>query len=162
MTSQLGLHPSFAVIPLVSQSLTVFFAGVETTIFISFLRAAETDHAAVQRTARLWWKQWLPWGLSTIFAVTLPGICAGVYAARQLPSDSLEWKLYAAGAAFGSGHFLAGPTISKVIDKICDEEVEKSSETMKYIKRWLQVHTVRTLAADIPALFCFAYLVFGK
>lgn len=160
-TTHLGLHPSFAVVPLISQSLTVFYALVEPTIFVPFLRAAETDRAATQRVTRLWWNAFLPYGLTTIFGITLPAIGAGIYAARQLPSDSLEWKLYAAGAAFGAGHFLAAPTISKVISNVCDEEVEKKGETREYVRQWLQIHTVRTLAADLPALLCFAYLVFG-
>lgn len=159
--TQPDLHPSFAVIPLISQSLTVFYALVEPTIFVPFLRAAKTDRAAAQRVTRLWWTHFTPLGLTTIFGVTLPAIGAGIYAARQLPSNSLEWKLYTAGAAFGSGHFLFAPTIMKVINNVCDEEVEKKGETMKYIRQWLRVHAVRTLVADLPALLCFAYLVFG-
>lgn len=160
-TTQLGLHPSFAVIPLISQSLTVFYAWCEATVFVPFLRAAETDNAATQRVTRLWWNNYLPYGLVTIFGVTLPGIGAGIYAARQLPSDSLEWKLYAAGAAFSAGHFLWGPTIKKVIEDVCDEKVEAKGETMKYVRLWLRHHALRTFAADLPALACFAYLVFG-
>lgn len=160
-TTQPGLHPSFAVIPLISQSLTVFYAICETTTFVPFLKAAETDPAATQRVTRLWWNNYLPYGLTTIFGVTLPGIAAGIYAARQLPSNSLEWKLYTAGATFCAAHFLWGPAIKKVIDSTCDEEVEKKGETMKYVQQWLRLHYVRTFAADVPALACFAYLVFG-
>lgn len=52
-TVHLGLHPSFAVVPLVSQALAVFYALVEPTIFVPFLRAAGTDQAATQRVVRL-------------------------------------------------------------------------------------------------------------
>ena len=160
-TTQLGLHPAFAVIPLISQSLTVFYAVVEPTVFVPFLRAAETDPAAAQRVTRLWWTNYLTFGLTTIFSVTLPAIIAGIYAARQLDSNSLEWKLYTAGAAFGAGHFLAVPAMSKVINNVCDEEIEKKNETMENLRQWLRIHAVRTFAADLPSLLCFAYLVFG-
>jgi hypothetical protein len=162
-TTQIGLHPTVAIVPLISQSLTVFYAIVEPTIFIPFLKAAdsEPDRAATQRITRLWWTHFLNYGLATIFSITLPAIVTSVWAARQLPSDSLEWKLYTAGACFGAGHFLAVPFMSKIIDDLCDEQVEKKGQTMETLRKWLRVHYVRTLLADVPSWLCFAYLVFG-
>ena len=160
-TTTLGLHPSFAVIPLISQSLTVFYAIVEPTIFIPFLRSAEIDRAATQRVTRLWWTQFLNLGLTTIFSITLPAIGSALYAARQIPSDTTEWRLYVAGASFSFAHFLFGPSIASAISSICDEQIEKRGETIHYLRKWLQIHAVRTMVADVPALLCFGYLVFG-
>jgi hypothetical protein len=160
-TAHLGLHPSFAVIPLIFQSLTVGYAVVEYTMFRPFLRAAEADRPATQRVTRLWWTHFLSLGLTTIFSVTLPAIFSAIYAARKLPSDTLEWKLYAAGASFGSAHFLFASSIGSVINNICDEQNEKKGETLNYLRKWLQIHAVRSVVADIPALLCFGYLVFG-
>lgn len=160
-TTKLGLHPSFAVVPLISQSLTVFYAIVEPTVFIPFLRSAETDRAATQRVTRLWYSHFLNLGLTTIFTITLPAIGSALYAARQLSSNTTEWKLYVAGASFSFAHFLFGPSIAAVISSICDEQVEKRGETLQYLRKWLQIHAIRTVVSDIPALLCFGYLVFG-
>jgi hypothetical protein len=93
MTSHLGLHPSFPVLPLLSSSLTVFFAIIETTIFIPFLRAAEVDAPAANKTCRLWWNAWLTPGLLTVFSVVPPGVGLGIYGARYSLAGSIEWKL---------------------------------------------------------------------
>lgn len=160
-TTQLGLHPSFAVIPFVSQALTVFYALVEPTVFIPFLHAAHTDRAATQRVLRLWFNSFKSFGLITIFSVTLPAIISGFYAARQLPLDTLQWKLYAAGATFSSAHFLFGGKIMTLINNLCNEQSEKKGETLETLRQWLHVHLIRTLVADVPALLCFGYLVLG-
>jgi hypothetical protein len=90
---QIGLHPSFPVLPLLSSSLTVGFAVVETTIFNAFLRAAETEPKAASKITRLWWNSWLTAGLTTIFSVVPPGVILGIWGAGHSPAESLEWKL---------------------------------------------------------------------
>jgi len=161
-TSTLGLRPSPATIPLISTSLTVFYAIVETTIFIPFLRSAEEDLPATSGTVRRWWTHYLPAGLATIFSVTVPTIVSGLYALRSYPRGSLHWKLSAAGAAFAAGHFLFVPTIAKVIEKASQEEEEKKGETINWLRRWLNIHAWRTFSTDVPALACFAWIVFGS
>ena len=160
-TTQLGLHPSFAALALISSSLTVFYALVEPTIFIPFLKAAENDAAAANKTCRLWWKSFLSLGLSTIFAIVPAGIMLGIYGAWHCPRGTVEWNLFSAGATFSAGHFLAVPTMTTVINNICSEEVERKGDTMLWLRKWLTVHVWRTMFADLPALVCFAWLVFG-
>lgn len=157
-TSHVGLHPSFAVLPLLSSTLTVFFAVVETTIMFPFLRAAEVDARAAGKIARLWFENWLTAGLCTIFAVVLPGVILGAYGAYHSPPDSLEWKLYTAGATFAAAHFVAVPTMNGVINNLCDPEVEKKGETIANVRQWLNVHFYRTFLTDLPAMACFIWL----
>ncbi len=72
------LRPSSAItIPLVSSSLTVFYAIVEPTILVPFLQAAKEDLPATSKTVRLWWSKYLASGLTTIFGVVLPTVFSG-------------------------------------------------------------------------------------
>ncbi len=171
MPSKLGLG-SPATLPLLTTSLTLFYALVEPTIFIPFLRAAaEPDDeesqtqaaaAAANRAIRKWWTYYLPYGLSTIFALGMCNAVAGIYALRQLPTKtrSLEWKICCAGLVASLGHFAFGGHIAGVIRKICDEEVEREGETANWLREWLKVHALRTALTDAPAVGLFAWVVF--
>ncbi len=161
-SNALGLRPNFATIPLISSSLALFYAVVEGTIFAPFLRSAETDPTSTNRTLRLWWTHYLPYGLCTIFGVTLPSAATALYALRKLPRESPKFGLYAAGAAFSLGHFLFVPPISKTITAMCSEDVERQGETTKNLNKWLRLHAWRTVLMDIPSFVCFAWLAFGS
>jgi hypothetical protein len=161
-TIGLRSQPNLALtVPLLSSSLTVFYAIMETTVFYCFQQSAKRDPRATAKVTRLWWSAFLPPGVSIAFAVIVPGIVGGAYALRFLERGSLQWNLCAAGAAFNLGHFAFGPTIANIIKNICDEGVEKQGKTMEYIRKWLVVHFWRTLFADLPALVCFLYAAFG-
>jgi len=159
--TRLGLHQTFSVMPLVSSSLCLFYAAVETTIFVPFLRSAKTDPSATNRVVRLWWDNFLKYGLYTIFSVTLPTTAAALYALLKLPLTTSEYNLFVAGAAFSLGHFAFVPAIANTIQQICDEEEEKKGRTMTHLRGWLRIHAWRTFLADIPSFLCFAYLAFG-
>ncbi|KIW14695.1 hypothetical protein PV08_07479 [Exophiala spinifera] len=160
--ASVGLRPSPALtIPLISSSLTVFYAIIEPTIFLPFINAAKIDAPAANKTIRLWWNDYLPAGLVTIFSIGLTGVVGGINAATHFPHYSLSRKLCFAGAAFSAGHFAYGYHISQVIKSVCDEEEEKTGRTMDHVKTWLRVHLQRTLLTDLPALACFAWVAFG-
>ena len=161
-SNTLGLPTNFATIPLISSSLTLFYAVVEGTIFEPFLQSAKSDPKATNRTLRLWWTNYTPYGVCTIFGVTIPSAAAGLYALQKLDRESPQFMGYAAGAAFSLGHFLFVPPIAKTIQAICDENVEKKGETVLYLRKWLRLHAWRTALMDIPALACFAWLAFAS
>ena len=157
-----GLRPSpILTIPLISSSLTVFYAIVESTVFYSFLSAAKQDAPATNKVVRLWWTNFLTPGLTTIFGVTLPTIIGGVYALRHLPENSLKWKVCLAGSVFAAGHYAYVYPISQTIENVMDEEVETKGTTIDYVKSWLNIHFWRTLTTDLPALACFGYVAFA-
>lgn len=157
-TSQLGQQTKLLALPLVSSSLTVFYAAVEVAIFIPFLRSAETEPAATSKVVRLWWNYFLFPGAGFVLATTFTSMIAGGYAIRNLPSNTLERQVCAAGIAFSAGHLVFGPTIANVIKNIRDEQVEKEGGTMTWVRQWLRVHAFRTVLADIPSLLCFVWL----
>ncbi|KAG9768112.1 hypothetical protein ABEF93_001648 [Exophiala dermatitidis] len=160
-TNTLGVGIPVA-IPLLSSSLTVFYALVEPTIFIPFIKASKEDLATTSKMIRLWWTNGLPLGLAVVFSVTLPTIIGGIYASRLFPHDSAKRTLCLAGSAFALGHFAFVPTISQTIKNACDEEVEKKGQSIEYVKKWLRVHFWRTLTADLPALVCFGIVAFSN
>lgn len=159
-TNTLGVGIPVAV-PLISSSLTVFYALVEPTIFYPFVKESKDHLSTTSKAVRLWWKNALPLGLATVFSVTLPGIIGGVHNARYFPEGSTKRTLSLAGAAFTLGHFAFVPSISQKIKWACDEEVEKKGQTIEYVKQWLKIHFWRTISTDIPALVCFALVAFG-
>ena len=161
-STQLGLRSSFAIVPLLSSSLTVFYAFVEPTIFIPWLRSADTEASATNRALRIWWNHFLTPSLTTILSITIPTIVSGSYALVKMPAYTREWKLYAAGTAFTIGHLAFVGPIVNAIKRICDEETEKSNGNVEWLKHWLRLHAVRTVLTDIPALICFGTLVFSE
>ncbi len=59
-TTTLGLRPDLALtIPLLSSSLTVFYAMMEGAVFRSFQQAAKKDPAATAKVMRSWWNAFL-------------------------------------------------------------------------------------------------------
>lgn len=162
-TTTLGLHSSpNLIVPLIGSSLTVFYAVTETTIFYSFLRAADHDPANTSKAVRQWWTYFLVPGTSLIFATTLPTIIGGSFALKSFPHGSPKWKLALAGVTFALGHFAFAPPIAATIRAITDEEVEKRGETIGMVRKWLKIHFWRFLSTDLPSLVCFALLAFGS
>jgi hypothetical protein len=161
-STQLGLHRSYAVVPFLSSSITLFYAIVKPTIFIPFVRAAETDRVATNRVLRRWFNNFSAANLSTILSITIPTIITGGYALRRLPASHPDFKLYAAGTALALGHFAFAKPIVETINKICDDEVEKKGGNVEWLKRWLWIHAWRTVLTDLPSAVCFASLVFGS
>ncbi|KIX04121.1 uncharacterized protein Z518_07674 [Rhinocladiella mackenziei CBS 650.93] len=160
--STLGLrHNPALTIPLVSSSLTVFYAIMEPVIFHCFLKSAKEDLPATNKIMRIWWSNFLPPGLVMIVSTTLPSIIGGTYALRYFPRGGLKWIMCVAGVMLSLGHFAFGPTIARKIQSICDEEEEKKGKTMDYVSQWLNVHFWRTLLTDLPSLCCFGFVAFG-
>ena len=84
-TTMLGLRPQLDLaltIPLLSSSLTVFYAIMEGTLFYCFQQSAKQDLPTTAKVMRLWWSAFFAPGVSLIFAVTVPG-----WLVASMPSD---------------------------------------------------------------------------
>ena len=160
--TRLGLHPSFAILPFLSSSLTLFYAFVEPTVFIPWVRSADTELTATNRALRIWWNHFYTPSLSTILSITIPTIFTGGYAIAKLQSHTREWRLYAAGTAFTVGHYVFAAPIVDAINHMNSEEVEKTNGNVEWLKKWLRIHAWRTITTDIPSVVCFGLLVFGS
>ncbi|KAI0399503.1 hypothetical protein F4802DRAFT_602938 [Xylaria palmicola] len=63
------------------------------------------------------------------------------------------WKWYAAGTALAVAHMAFVPFVMyKVKGLIDDEPKGRGNETLR---KWLDVHTLRSCVADVPAWACF-------
>ncbi|KAI0448935.1 hypothetical protein F5B21DRAFT_496011 [Xylaria acuta] len=63
------------------------------------------------------------------------------------------WKWYAAGTALAFSHMAFVPFIMYEVKGLIDDEPKgHGNETLR---KWLNVHTLRSWAADIPAWACF-------
>ena len=159
VSSTLSYDP--AILPLISSSFALFYAFVETSIFFPFLHSSVAKDFDANRAIQLWWSNFFNWGMGTIFALALANLAGGVYAANQYAPGSQERYLCTGGTLFSMAHFLFGPSVADIIKNLCDEKVAEAKETTVWLRSWLRLHYWRTSLTDVPAVTCFACVVFG-
>lgn len=156
--------PHFGLIlPLCTSSATVGLSLFQYPVFLSFLQARPS--IAGKPLSRFWepfFKQ--GGGLITGCALTT-AISAGLSWRWLQTHAHLETtavsKWYAYGAIFALAHFafvplVAGP-IKVISEGASDTKGDDIDETnRKEMETWLMWHTIRTVVADLPALWCFA------
>ena len=150
-----------AVLPLLSTALTLFFAVLEYTTFIAFLRASGTRDHDNHRSIQLWWHHSYYLSLATILSLEAANLSAGSYAAIQYPGNSRERSISIAGTVISVAHLAFAPRIVPIIEALCLEENAKTKKTEGLLKDWLRIHVWRTMLTDLLGALCFAYLVFG-
>ncbi|KAK7992129.1 hypothetical protein PG996_012855 [Apiospora saccharicola] len=79
---------------------------------------------------------------------------SGSSVAAKLSSGSAAARWYAAGAALALAHFAFVPSIMYKIQAL--NEGEGKGEGNKNLKRWLDVHLMRSVLVDVPSWLCFA------
>lgn len=161
------------VLPLCSSAATVGLSLFQYPLFSSFLQINEskrtTKSSKISGTPfSQFWSTFLTPGASIIAGITLVSASSGFFAARWLRShDTLEtahvskWYIY--GALFALGHLAFVPAVAGPIQTIVaaaeqdvgtEEQIQARNEDA--MRSWFTWHTVRTLMADVPALWCFA------
>ena len=136
--SHLGL-----ILPLCTSSATVGLAVFQYPVFLSFLQAKPS---AAGRPLSRYWEPFLKQGGGVILGLGLTSSISGLVSWRWLQTHGhLETtavsKWYGYGALFALAHFVFVPLVAGPI---------------KEMGNWLLWHTVRTVVADLPALWCFA------
>ena len=150
-----------AVLPPISSSLALFYAFVEITIFLPFLQSSAVKDYDVNRAIQLWWNNFFGYGMSTIISLGIASLVSGIYAARQYPLESNDRYLCIGGTIFCMAHFLFGPPVANIIKSLCDEKVAQEKKTIGWLRSWLRLHYWRSSLTDVPAVACFACVVFG-
>jgi hypothetical protein len=130
-------------------------------MYDAFVAASKTDAPAINKALRLFWKHWVPAGMTLILSIGVATLATGVQTVREFDAYSNPWYVAVAGVLFGLGHFAYGGAAMNLMEKLRDEKVEKEGKTVDWQREWLRVHRIRTVTTDIPAVLCFAYLVFG-
>ncbi|KAI1329900.1 hypothetical protein F5Y16DRAFT_364313 [Xylariaceae sp. FL0255] len=75
----------------------------------------------------------------------------GIYNFYARPNDA--WKLYAAGTALAVFHMAFAPLIIPSIKALHDDEPKGQGGLQ--LRNWLDIHTIRSNLADVPAWACF-------
>jgi Domain of unknown function (DUF1772) len=157
--SHLGL-----ILPLCTSSATVGLAVFQYPVFLSFLQAKPSTAG---RPLSRYWEPFLKQGGGVILGLGLTSSISGLVSWRWLQTHGhLETtavsKWYGYGALFALAHFAFVPLVAGPIKTMMDvaesskseDEVEETNR--KEMGNWLLWHTVRTVVADLPALWCFA------
>ncbi|KAI8632931.1 hypothetical protein F5Y19DRAFT_419533 [Xylariaceae sp. FL1651] len=88
------------------------------------------------------------WDIGILYSLTTAtGIC-NFY---SRPNDA--WKWYAAGTALAVFHMAFVPWIMKPIQALHDDEPKGQGN--KQLRKWLDIHIIRSNLADVPAWACF-------
>ena len=157
--SHLGL-----ILPLCTSSATVGLAVFQYPIFLSFL---QSKPSTAGRPLSRYWEPFLKQGGGIILGLGLTSAISGIVSWRWLQTHThlettavSQWYSY--GALFAVAHYAFVPLVAGPIKNMADaaesskseEEVDESNR--KEMANWLIWHTVRTVVADLPALWCFA------
>ena len=145
------------VTPLLTSTSFLWYAYDEHVFFSTLLHPElqNKDESIIPSFFRQTWNR----NLSAILALGFTTI--GTSAANLLVSgqesgtvlSSCGRKLYWGGLAFTTAHFLFVPLIMWSVRDIMEVNRPKG-EYSKDMKRWLGVHRIRTLVADLPAWIC--------
>lgn len=166
----------FGLPPLLSTTASASIAIYEAILFNGLIKASLHDKSSTARTISLWWKTTLPEGLAVILALGLTSTLSGIRAVRAFRSGSRERYVAIAGTLFAVGHFLFGPSVARIIQRMVEAYdglggIEAREEgrgevvderVVELQRRWLRVHAWRSLVMDGPAVLCFGWLVIER
>jgi len=136
------------VAPLVSSSFSLWFCIDQHIFFSNFIN--EKNRAKSAAILPSYWATFVKPGLVAIFGLYGVSIAAAV---TNLYKGAAPSGWYKIGAAFSAAHFLFAPFIAPVIQAIVEDKSKGQSCTD--MRRWLQIHDVRSLVVDLPGWLCY-------
>ncbi|KAK8044983.1 hypothetical protein PG993_005007 [Apiospora rasikravindrae] len=146
------------VTPLVTSTAAVMFSIDQYLFLDNFLAPAHRERAneLVPSYFKTFFRKGI-WIIMTAYPLSIATGVANVYrssggtAAAKL-NGAGRW--YAAGAALAFAHYAFVPSIMYKVQALF--EGEGKGEGNKDLKRWLDVHLVRSVLVDVPSWLCFA------
>lgn len=152
-----GLLPPtlLRLLPIISSTISLQFAYDE----YAFLCCWVHDSYTQQANALLphWFTHWGPWGtrvVFTSFTLSLGAGLANLAACSSAPETGSAKFWYAAGACFAVAHLLIfGARALRLLGMIRRGEPEGAS--ISSLRKWLEMHAVRSFTVDLPAAICF-------
>ncbi|CAK4032247.1 transport SEC61 subunit alpha [Lecanosticta acicola] len=153
------------VLPLCTSAATVGLALYQYPVFLSFLQPDSTGQSIAGKPLSRFWHPMVKQGRILIASLAASSTIGGALAARWLQTHiTLEttnvshW--YIAGTVLAAGHLASLPIVAGPVGRIIKanekDDTEAEKQNREEMKTWLTIHTVRTLAIDLPALWCFA------
>lgn len=153
------------ILPLCSSSATIGLALYQYPQMLSFLHA---EPSVSGKTLSRYWDPMFKQAYVVIGGLGVLSTASGFFSARWLrthqtleTTDVSRWYTY--GTILAALHFAFVPLVRAPVSRMIaagkdevktDSQVEE--ENRKEMQTWLTWHTVRTIAVDLPALWCFA------
>ncbi|KAF3019693.1 hypothetical protein E8E14_006592 [Neopestalotiopsis sp. 37M] len=137
--------------PLISSTAALTYSFDQWNFLANFLRPIHYDNfnTLVPPYFATFW----PVGLAQILVLYGVTIGTGIANVRQ-PNGAWQW--YAAGTTLAFAHFAFVPKIMWPVQAIFEEVEEPRGNGNKALKWWLNVHSIRSFVADLPAWICFS------
>lgn len=142
------------VAPVVSSSAALWFSHDQYFFLNAFLRIEEHEKAG--SVIPLYFRKFFPAALVPIFTLYGVSIGTGIGNAWARPATTPAHIWYACGAAFALAHFTFVPAVMWKIEHICNEENDDKGTAPEYLRKWLNVHAIRSFLVDFPAWICFS------
>lgn len=141
--------------PLILSSASLMFSWAQNIFLRAFLHPSLRDDPAHPSGMML--PRYMPvflqpglWGIAlTYIPATITCTLNGLMS-NQSPEVR---RLYLAGAMFSTAHFLWGPTMLALLNRISDPK-KPGVANEEALAVWLPNHHTRTTFADIPAFLC--------
>ncbi|RYP81821.1 hypothetical protein DL770_005776 [Monosporascus sp. CRB-9-2] len=135
------------VAPVVSSSAALWFSHDQYFFLKVFLRIEERDK--VKPVVPAYFRKFFNGGLSRLLPLYAITIGTGIANSYSRPAAAHLW--YACGAAFALAHFTFVPAVMWKVEHLANEENDAKGTGAEYLKKWLDVHTIRSIVVDFPA-----------
>ncbi|KAM0331710.1 hypothetical protein ACHAQA_003389 [Verticillium albo-atrum] len=140
------------VAPLVASSFSVWYSWDQYMFLNIFLRAEHRQQAnAILPT---YFSAFFKPGLGLILGLYSLSIGTGVANAVSSACGPQSAPLYLAGVVFSVAHFTFVPWVKNHVYNIANDKGATGS--VDELRKWLTVHSIRSLLVDIPGWLCFA------
>ncbi|CAJ2508286.1 Uu.00g094720.m01.CDS01 [Anthostomella pinea] len=145
--------------PLISSTVNLMWAADEYMFLSAWLPAAyRTDADALLPR---WFRVWGPMGslvLFSSFPFSLGAAIANLLTSRDTSAAVGAAKWYWAGLVFTTAHFGYAPRALRLL-KAIRKGKEEGGDPTGSMRRWIGMHLLRVVTADLPAFLCFATAV---
>jgi hypothetical protein len=142
-------------LPIISSTISLQFAYDEYAFFSCWMDPSYTAQANTLLPP--WFKNWGPWGTNVVlgsFTLSLASGMANFLTGKEVPEAVVGRYWYAAGFIFAVAHLLVfGQKALKLLAMI--RGGEPGGESTVLMGKWLEMHSLRSFAVDLPAMVCF-------
>ncbi|EIW81048.1 hypothetical protein CONPUDRAFT_82130 [Coniophora puteana RWD-64-598 SS2] len=137
----------FHLAPVLTSGASLAWAFSEYQTLIPFL---QSDIPAAPLAS--WFNRWFRLATAGIVGCGLASTSWGYVGSTR--AAGMAGRLYLYGAVLSAAHFAFVPWIAPCIERLVYGPEHRTKDELR---RWLRIHTVRTLLTDIPAFVCFTW-----
>ncbi|ETS74284.1 hypothetical protein PFICI_14150 [Pestalotiopsis fici W106-1] len=138
--------------PVISSTAALCYSFDQYNFLTNFLRPIHGDY--FNESVPSYFASFFPAGLPQILLFYGISIGTGMANVSSQPNDA--WRWYAAGTALAVGHFAFVPKIMWAVSALFEEFEDPKGQGNRKLKRWLDIHAVRSFVVDLPAWVCFS------